>query len=131
MLMKKKKKKKSKKQNIDRTLSMSQMIINFAQDFISLGNTIEIKQSYLNAACVAWIISLLNENLRPQAVNTFLKQYQELNPGSNDVENVRQDIELLINEKLDMYPNERRSIVNALIEYDEKGNEKITIISNI
>ena len=129
MKKKSKKKTKNKKRKIIRKISMSQMVINFAQDFISLGNTIEIRQSYLNAACVAWNISILQENARPKAINNFLEQYQKLNPGSDDVDNVRKDIEKLIDEKLEMYPNEKRSIINAQIVDDERGDEKIIIIS--
>jgi len=129
--MKKKNNKKSKikKRNAAKKTSISQMVINFAQDFISLGNTIEVKQSYLNAACVAWNISLLHEKARATAINQFLEQYRKLNPGTDDVVNVRSDIEQLIDEKLDMYSKEKRSIINAQIEKDERGNEKITIIS--
>jgi hypothetical protein len=43
--------------------------------------------------------------------------------------NVRKDIEQLIDEKLKMYPNEKRSIINAQIVDDERGNEEIIIIS--
>ena len=106
------------------------MVINFAQDFISLGNTIEVRQSYLNAACVAWNISLLSESARPTALNQFLEHYQELNPGRDDVDNVRKDIELLIDEKIEMYPDEKRAVVNAQIIEDNKGNERIIVISN-
>jgi hypothetical protein len=126
-LMKKQTKKKVKAKR--RKIGMSQMVINFAQDFISLGDTIEIRQSYLNAACVAWNISLLQEEARATAINHFLEQYHKLNPGSDDVDNVRMDIQQLIAEKLEMYPDEKRSIINAQIVNDERGKEKIIIIS--
>jgi hypothetical protein len=67
-----KKKLKNKKGKKAKKISMSQMVINFAQDFIRLGNTIDVRQSYLNAACVAWNISLLQENARPTAIKQFL-----------------------------------------------------------
>ena len=35
------------------------MIIEFAGDYIELGDDLNKKQSYLNAACTAWNISLL------------------------------------------------------------------------
>jgi hypothetical protein len=124
-----KKKLKNKKGKKAKKISMSRMVINFAQDFISLGNTIDVRQSYLNAACVAWNISLLQENARPTAIKQFLEQYQKLNPDSDDVENVKKDIEQLIDEKLEMYPNEKRSIINAKIVNNEREKEKIIIIS--
>jgi len=128
--MKKRKKKKAnlKKRRNTKKLKISQMVINFAQDFISLGNTIEVKQSYLNAACVAWNISLLPDNLRYTAIDHFIEEYQNLNPGTEDVNNVKNDIELLIEEKLSLYPNEKRSIVNAQI-IDDSGKERIIVFS--
>lgn len=129
--MKKRKRKKAnlkKKRRKTKILKISQMVINFARDFISLGNTIEVKQSYLNAACVAWNISLLPDNLRHTAIDQFIEEYQNLNPSTEDVNNVRSDIELLIEEKLSLYPNEKRSIVNAKI-IDDKGKERIIVVS--
>jgi hypothetical protein len=128
--MKKRKKKKAnlRKRRNTKKLKISQLVINFAQDFISLGNTIEGKQSYLNAACVAWNISLLPDNLRCTAIDHFIEEYKNLNPGTEDINNVRNDIELLIEEKLSMYPNEKSSIVNAQIT-DNNGKEKIIVFS--
>ena len=45
-------------------MKVSQMIIDFASDYIHLGETIEEKQNYLNAACIAWNIALLPKNRR-------------------------------------------------------------------
>ena len=106
-MKKSKKKKRSVKTKQTKALKMSEMIINYASDYIRLGDTIDQKQSYLNGACAAWNISLLPAAKRKEAVDKFIAQYKDVNPDVDDVENVRHDIELLIKEKLRLYPNEK------------------------
>ncbi len=127
--MKKSKKKKiTAKSKQAKHLKMSEMIINYAMDYIKLGDTIDQKQSYLNAACSAWNISLLPKGKRKEAINQFIDQYKALNPDVEDVENVRHDLELLVKEKLRLYPNEKRAIAKAEI-VEEAGKERIIVAS--
>jgi len=95
-MKKSKKKKRSVKTKQTKALKMSEMIINYASDYIRLGDTIDQKQSYLNGACAAWNISLLPAAKRKEAVDKLITQYKAVNPDIDDVENVRHDIELLI-----------------------------------
>ena len=66
------KKKISAKAKQSKTLKISEMIINYASDYIRLGDTIDQKQSYLNGACAAWNISLLPAAKRKDAVDKFM-----------------------------------------------------------
>jgi len=127
-MKKSKKKKRSVKTKQTKPLKISEIIINYASDYIRLGDTIDQKQSYLNGACAAWNISLLPAAKRKEAVDKFIAQYEAVNPDVDDVENVRHDIELLIKEKLRLYPNEKRAITKAEF-VEEAGNERIIVAS--
>jgi hypothetical protein len=83
---------------------------------------------YLNGACTAWNISLLPAAKRKDAVDKFITQYKAANPDVDDVENVRHDIELLIKEKLRLYPNEKRAIASAEF-IEDAGKERIIVAS--
>ena len=111
-------------------IKMSAMIIEYASDYIELGNTLVEKQSYLNAACSAWNIALLKKGERQKALDNFLEQYKKINPDADDTDmyNARHDIGLLIEEKIRLYPNEKRTIAGAEITND-KGNERIVVAS--
>jgi hypothetical protein len=123
-----KKKKRSAKSKQTKPLKMSEMIINYAMDYIRLGDSIDQKQSYLNGACSAWNISLLPAEKRKEAIDQFISQYKAINPDADDVENVRHDMELLIKEKLKLYPDEKRAIAKAKF-VEEAGKERILVAS--
>lgn len=100
---------------VGKKVKISQMILDFASDFIEKGNTTEQKQSYLNAACTAWNIAILPKDKRKSAINKCLKEYRRFNPHEKDVSHVKHDMELLVQKKLRMFPNEKKPIVNAEI----------------
>ncbi len=94
-------------------MKISQMIIDFAADYINLGDTIEKKQSYLNTACVAWNIAILPVQSRQAALNDFLTQYTMRNPHAHDEQNLRHDMELLMQQKLALFPHIQTPIAHA------------------
>ena len=97
-------------------MKISQMIIDFASDFIDLGKTIEKKQNHLNVACTAWNIALLPTYQRQAALNDFLTQYKALNPHESDVGHVKHDMELLIQQKMELFPHVKTPITQATIQ---------------
>ena len=109
-------------------MKMSALIINYASDYIRLGDNLEEKQSYLNAACAAWNIALLKQAERQKALDDFIEQYIKINPDVDDMDNVRHDMELLVKEKIRLYPNVKRTIAEAKI-VNEKGQERILVAS--
>jgi len=111
-------------------IKMSAMIIEYASDYIELGDTLEEKQSYLNAACSAWNIAILKKEERKKALDNFIEQYRRINPDADDtdMDNARHDMELLIKEKVRLYPNVKRTIAGAEITND-KGKERIVVAS--
>ncbi|HEC15037.1 MAG TPA: hypothetical protein ENI99_00460 [Sedimenticola sp.] len=96
-------------------MKISQMLIEYASDYIGMASTIEQKQSHLNAACSAWNISILPKHQRRNALNEYIKSYKRYNPNQNDVSHVKHDMELLIKRKLKMFPEIKKPIVNAEI----------------
>ena len=93
--------------------NFAHMIIHFAADYINLGDTSEKTQSYLNTACVAWNITMLPVHLRQAALDDFLTQYTIRNPHAHDEQNLRHDMELLMQQKLALFPHVRTPIAHA------------------
>ena len=96
-------------------IKMSELIAEYASDYINLGETTEERQSFLNGACTAWNIANLPDHLRETALQQAAQSYGEMNPGV-DVESYLDDMRILIQKKLQMFPNTRKTIVNAFIE---------------
>ena len=76
-------------------MKTSEMIIAFAGDFIETGDSMEQKQSCLNAACTAWNIANLPKHQRRRALQRYLQRYREENQGVEDVVFLRRDRERL------------------------------------
>ena len=109
-------------------LKVSEMITQFAYDYISMGKTLRDKQSFLNTACNAWNIALLPEDKRQRALDDCQKQYELSNPESDDSQNLRHDMEILIQEKLRLFSEAKTSIVGAEISNIE-GKDLIRVFS--
>lgn len=123
------KKIKKKTQRIPPGLTISQMITQMASDYISMGDTTEDCQSYLNSACTAWNIAILPEHQRDEALRRFIEEYKRLNPGIDDEENLIHDMRILIRKKLEMFPVVKTVIVNAHLEELEGMKYRILIAS--
>ncbi len=100
-----------------------------ASDYISMGDTTEDCQSYLNGACTAWNIAILPEHQRDEALRRFVEEYKRLNPGIDDEENLIHDMRILIKKKLDLFPAAKKMIVNAHLEELEGLKYRINIAS--
>ena len=123
--------KKSRAKKLSKVASpskMSEMVVLFASDYINMGETMEKKQSYLNSACTAWNIAILDERERTDRLQEYLGLYQQLNPHVNDVENFRHDMELLIQEKLRLFPHVKKVIMSAEIK-EIDGKQVVSIAS--
>ena len=102
---------------------MSEMLFEFAGDFIRLGTTPEAKQHYLNGACVAWNIASAPPERRKKLVDHFLAEYKRHNPNTDDaaLAAIRRDMEHLIDVKLKLFPRDVRQIVSARYLQTEGG----------
>ena len=76
----KKKKKQIKKGdlliNTSPEIKMSELIGEYASDYINMGETTDERQSYLNSACSAWNIAVLPEHLREEALRCKIEVKQ-------------------------------------------------------
>ena len=91
------------------------MIFEFAQDFIATGESMEQKQSRLNAACTAWNIANLPKYERRKALERYLQSYKVQNPGAQDSSFLRKDMEHLIKQKNRLFPQVKKPILHAEI----------------
>jgi hypothetical protein len=115
--------------NTSPRIKMSELISEYASDYINMGEDTEKRQSYLNGACTAWNIAVLSENLREEALRRAIESYKKMNPGSDDVENFEHDLRILIQKKLKMFPDNKRVIVDAMIEPISETKYQINIAS--
>ena len=118
------KRKKSKKKKI------SEMVLDFAGDYIAMGDDIEEKQQYLNSAVSAWNIACLDEKGRKRSIKKYMAQYRKLNPmqSKRDFRDVEEDLRLLIKQKEKLYPEIRIQIVDAHIK-EINGKNHVTVMS--
>jgi len=104
------------------------MVLNFAGDYIALGDDIEEKQQYLNSAVSAWNIACLDEKARKRSIKRYMAQYRKLNPTQSrrDFRDVEEDLRLLITQKEKLYPEVRIQIVDAHIK-EINGKNHLTV----
>jgi len=116
--------KKSKREKI------SKMVLDFAGDFIAMGEDIEEKQQYLNSAVSAWNIACLDEKSRERSIKKYMAEYRKLNPtqSKRDFRDVEEDFRLLITQKEKLYPEIRIQIVGARIQ-EINGKNHVTVAS--
>ena len=116
----KKKKKKMKRGNLfintSPEIKMSELIGEYASDYINMGESTEERQSYLNGACSAWNIAVLPEHLREEALSRNIAEYKRMNPGVDDADDLAEDLRKLIQKKLQMFPGVKKVIIEASIE---------------
>jgi hypothetical protein len=115
--------------NTSPKIKMSELISEYASDYINMGEDTEERQNYLNGACTAWNIAILDENHREGALRGAIDAYKRMNPGSDEVQNFEHDLRLLIQKKLEMFPNIQKIIVDARIEPISEKKFKINIAS--
>ena len=77
------------------------MVLNFAGDYIAMGDDIEDKQQYLNGAVSALNIACLDEKARRRSIKKYMAEYRKLNPTQikRDFRDVEENLRLLIDQK--------------------------------
>ena len=96
---------------------MSEMISEMASYFISVGKKAEEKQSRLTAVCSAWNMACGSQEVRQRQLEQYVEGYQRFNPATSpdDLAKIRKDMESLIERKLQMFPDDQRQIVSAVV----------------
>lgn len=108
---------------------MSALIAEYASDYINLGDTTEERQSFLNGACTAWNIANLPDHLQDAALQQTVQNFKEMNKEIADAEGYLHNIRILIQKKLRIFPEIRKTIVNAYIEPVDDTHYWIRVIS--
>lgn len=93
---------------------MSEMLSEMAVGFLGVGDTIEERQNRLNAA---WNMACGSPENRQQQFEQNREEYLRFNPGTPPgvLANIFKDIELLIERKLKLFPDDKRQIVDARV----------------
>jgi hypothetical protein len=109
---------------------ISEMVLDFAGDYIAMGDDIEEKQQYLNSAVSAWNIACLDEKAKKRSIKEYMAEYRKLNPtqSKQDFRDVKEDLRLLIKQKERLYPEVRVQIVDAHIQ-EIDGKNHVTVAS--
>jgi hypothetical protein len=96
---------------------MSEMISEMAAGFLGVGDTIGERQNRLNAACSAWNMACGSPEVRQRQLEQYKEGYLRFNPATSpgDLDNIIKDMELLIERKLKMFPDDKRQIVSARV----------------
>ena len=96
---------------------MSEMISEMGAGFVGVGNTIAERQNRLNAACTAWNMACVSSEVRQRQLKQYGENYLRFNPSTSpiDLANILKDMELLIERKLRMFPDDQRQIVSARV----------------
>ena len=115
--------------NTSPEIKMSELIGQYASDYINMGEDTEERQNYLNGACTAWNIAVLPEHSREEALRRVIKEYKRANPGVDDADDFEQDLRTLIRKKLEMFPGIKKVIVNAGIEPISDTKYRILVVS--
>jgi len=128
--MTRKRKKERHRIDASQKRKMSEVIWDFAGDFIGMGDTPEEKHSLLNAACSAWSIACNPPEIRKEHLDHYMREYRRFNPGADEEElaGVRSNMEKLIQKKLEIFPTDLRQIVGARI-IKSGSKDRIEIMS--
>ncbi|MFQ5780090.1 MAG: hypothetical protein ACE5HN_04800 [Nitrospiria bacterium] len=115
--------------NTSPKIRMSELITEYASDYINMGDNTEERQSYLNGACTAWNIAVLPEHLRQEALCRVAEEYKRLNPGIDDSDHLVHDMEILIRKKLEMFPDVNKAILEAFLEPVNDTQYRVVVAS--
>jgi hypothetical protein len=109
---------------------ISQSILEFAGEFIRMGETLEDRQNRVNAACSAWNMACNTPELREKHLLQYVKGYGKFNPDADaeQLADVRHDMEKLIERKIKMFPNDLRQVIGARI-ISEGGKERVEAVA--
>ena len=107
---------------------MSEIVLEYASDYIGMGATLAEKGHYLDSVILAWNLSLLPEGEREEQIQASLKKLEVLNPGFKNLEILEHNLAILIEKKLREFPEIKKLIVSAQISIAD-GKECLYVVS--
>ena len=107
----------SKKSKPPTKRKMSEIISEMAAGFLGVGDTIGERQNRLNAACTAWNMACGSPEIRQRQLEQYRQGYLQFNPATSPaaLANILKDMESLVERKLNLFPDDRRQIVDAKV----------------
>jgi len=113
---------KLKKRNFDESIyispeeigarKMSEIILEYAHEFLALTNTRSEKENVIELAIAAWNIALADEEKRFNLIDNFVSDVLRINKNSDHWKKTVSVILILINKKLQKYPLVDRPILD-------------------
>ena len=112
------------------TQKISEMVLDFAGEFLRLGETPDKRRNLLSGACSAWNIACAPAEARAELLDQFMANYRLCNPGADaeQCRGVRQDMESLIQQKIKKYPGAIKQIVSCKLPVVD-GKDHIVVMS--
>lgn len=109
---------------------ISEMIMEYAGDFILDGEDEFEKQQRLNTAASAWNFACLSGAERERGIKKYLKECKKLNPEytKKDLMEIKSVLKDLIAEKIRIYPDVKVQIFNAQLK-EGSGKAYVTVAS--
>jgi hypothetical protein len=109
---------------------ISEMVLDFAGEFLRLGETPDKRRSLLSGACSAWNIACAPVEAKAELLDQFMANYRLCNPGANaeQYRGIRQDMELLIQQKMKKYPEVIKQIVSCDLTVVD-GKDHVVVLS--
>lgn len=109
---------------------VSEMIWEFAGEFIKSGRTLEEKQNRLTAACSAWNIAINPPSVWDRSITQYVESYKSYNPELSDeeVSGIRSTMAKLTENKSRLFPAIHKQIVGATIT-QVAGEDRIDVVS--
>jgi hypothetical protein len=109
---------------------ISEMIMNYAGDFILGGEDEFERQQRLNTAASAWNFACLSSTERDRGIKKYLKECKKLNPeyGKRDLKEIKSVLKDLIAKKIRTYPDIRVQIIDTRLKEDS-GKTFVTVAS--
>ena len=110
---------------------VSEMIWEFAGEFIRSGTTLEEKQNRLNAACSAWNIACNPPDVWDRSLDQYAESYQSYHHhhtelSDEDISGIRSTMATLAQNKLRLFPAVHKQIVGAKIT-QMAGEDRIDV----
>ncbi len=109
---------------------VSAMVLDFAKEYIAMGEDLEDKQQLLTGAASAWNIACLDEIERDFSIKRYMKEYEKINStfSNQDLQDVEENLRLLIPQKEKLYPDVKVQIAGAYIEV-KGGKDHVYVMS--
>ena len=104
--------------------------MDFAGDYIRMGEIPEERLNLLNTACSAWNCACTPEEQRSDFLARYISEYKRCNPDADAMAcaALREDLELLVEQKLKKYPNIIKQIISCDLQFIN-GQDYITVAS--